>query len=72
MNNETALDRAPVESIVRPQTPIGWSDTDWLKHLEDKEKEYAENPFGCLHINQGSLDAMADSYAAEYDAAHGD
>jgi hypothetical protein len=25
----------------------------------------------CLHINQGSLDAAADAYEAEYNKAHG-
>lgn len=47
----------------RPPTPIGWSDTDWIKHLQ-------EHPLAGLHINQGSMDAAADAYEAEYNAAH--
>ena len=46
----------------RPPTPTGWSDTDWIKKLQDEE----ENPLGCLHINQGSFDAAADAYEEEY------
>ncbi len=29
------------------------------------------HPMSCLHINQGSLDAAADAYEAEYNKAHG-
>jgi len=46
----------------RPPTPTGWSDTDWIKKLQDDE----ENPLACLHINQGSFDAAADAYEEEY------
>ena len=31
----------------RPPTPVGWSDTDWLKHLEEmrqNEAAYARGP----------------------------
>ena len=45
----------------RPSTPVGWSDTDWIKHLEEKR-----HPLDCNHINQGSADAAADAYEAEY------
>lgn len=50
--------------MVRPQTPVGWSDTDWIKHLQDNEG----HPLMCLHINKGSLDAAAESYESEYSA----
>ena len=46
----------------RPPTPIGWSDTDWIKKLQGDE----ESPLACLHINQGSFDAAADAYEEEY------
>ena len=23
--------------VARPSTPVGWSDTDWIKHLQDQE-----------------------------------
>ena len=46
----------------RTPTPTGWSDTDWIKKLQDDE----ENPLACLHINQGSFDAAADAYEEEY------
>lgn len=46
----------------RPPTPIGWSDTDFIKHLEDQ----ARHPLEGLHINRGSVDAAADAYEAEY------
>ena len=50
--------------MVRPQTPVGWSDTDWIKHLQDHEG----HPLMCLHINKGSLDAAAEAYESEYNA----
>ena len=50
------------ENTTRPPTPVGWSDTDWLKHLQ-------EHPRAGMHINQGSMDAAADAYEAEYNAA---
>lgn len=34
-------------SFNRPPTPVGWSDTDWLKHLEEirqNEAAYARGP----------------------------
>ena len=52
----------------RPQTPMGWSDTDWLKHLED-QRAFSDHPLSSLHISQGSMDAAADAYEAEYKAA---
>ncbi len=36
----------------RPSTPVGWSDTDWIKHLQDQEP----HPLAGLHINQGSME----------------
>ena len=54
--------------VARPPTPIGWSDTDWIKHLQ--EHQNAAHPLAGLHINQGSMDAAADAYEAEYNAAH--
>lgn len=36
----------------RPPTPIGWSDTDWIKHLQ--ERQNAAHPLAGQHINQGS------------------
>ena len=54
--------------MARPPTPIGWSDTDWIKHLQ--EHQNAAHPLAGLHINQGSMDAAADAYEAEYNAAH--
>jgi hypothetical protein len=57
----------------RTPTPVGWSDTDWIKHIADQRKHEQEqpHPMSCLHINQGSLDAAADAYEAEYNKAHG-
>lgn len=52
----------------RPKTPAGWSDTDWIKHLQERG-EYP-HPLAAVHINQGSMDAAADAYEAEYNAAH--
>lgn len=49
-------------NALRPPTPVGWSDTDWIKHLEEREA----HPLECVHINQGSMDAYADAYEAEY------
>lgn len=38
---------------------------------DDEVPEYDEiHPLDGLHINQGSMDAAADSYEAEYTAAH--
>lgn len=53
------------DNSTRPPTPIGWSDTDWIKHLQGQ----GEHPLSGVHINQGSLDAAADAYEAEYNAA---
>ena len=52
-------------TTARPPTPTGWSDTDWLKHLQEQQ-----HPLAGLHINQGSMDAAADAYEAEYNARH--
>ena len=63
---DTALDRECLGlDGVRPPTPAGWSDTDWIKHLQEQEP----HPLAGLHINQGSMDAAADAYEAEYNAA---
>ena len=40
---------------------------DELEH----EAENGRHPLDGLHINQGSLDAAADAYEAEYNKAHG-
>ena len=67
---DTALDRERLglDGAKRPPTPVGWSDTDWIKHLQEQEKPH---PLAGQHINQGSLDAAADAYEAEYNAARG-
>ena len=54
------------ENTTRPPTPVGWSDTDWIKHLREQKESH---PLAGLHINQGSMDAAADAYEAEYYAA---
>ena len=54
------------ENTTRPPTPVGWSDTDWIKHLQERKESH---PLAGLHINQGSMDAAADAYEAEYNAA---
>lgn len=54
------------ENTTRPPTPVGWSDTDWIKHLQEQKESH---PLAGLHINQGSMDAAADAYEAEYYAA---
>ncbi len=56
------------ESNTRPPTPSGWSDTDWIKHLQERGEW--PHPLAGMHINQGSMDAAADAYEAEYNAAH--
>jgi hypothetical protein len=88
-----------VSGATRPPTPTGWSDTDWTKHLQERqhplqrlcarlaelldEDQWHEcealllsagvvptrHPLDSLHINQGSMDAAADAYEAEYNAA---
>jgi hypothetical protein len=67
---DTALDRERLglDGAKRPPTPVGWSDTDWIKHLQEQEKPH---PMAGQHINQGSMDAAADAYEAEYNAARG-
>ena len=62
-----------IDTRGRPPTPVGWSDTDWIKHLADWRKHDQEqpHPMAGLHINQGSLDAAADAYGDEYNKAHG-
>lgn len=61
-----------IENTIRPPTPMGWSDTDWLRHLQEwKERQVYEeftHPLAALHINQGSWDATADAYEAAYNA----
>jgi hypothetical protein len=65
---DTALDRERLglDGAERPPTPVGWSDTDWIKHLQEQE---GQHPLEGLHINQGSMDAAADAYEAEYNEA---
>ena len=64
---DAALDRERLGlDGVRPPTPAGWSDTDWIKHLQEQE---GQHPLEGLHINHGSLDAAADAYEAEYNEA---
>ena len=64
---DTALDRERLGlDGARPPTPTGWSDTDWIKHLQEQKEPH---PLAGLHINQGSMDAAADAYEAEYNAA---
>ena len=66
---EALYTRAQVEAMVcaqRPSTPVGWSDTDWINHLQEQE---GQHPLKWLHINKGSLDAAADAYEAEYNEA---
>lgn len=58
------------QNAIRPPTPVGWSDTDWLKYLHEQNKcnvyEESPHPLDGLHINKGSFDALADLYEAEY------
>ncbi len=46
----------------RQKTPTGWSDTDWIKHLDESDA----HPLACLHINIGSMDSAADAYEKAY------
>ena len=66
---DTALDRERLglDGAERPPTPAGWSDTDWIKHLQEQDEQ--PHPLAGQHINQGSLDAAADAYEAEYNKA---
>lgn len=68
---DTALDRERLglDGAKRPPTPVGWSDTDWIKHLQEQAEQ--PHPLAGQHINQGSMDAAADAYEAEYNAARG-
>lgn len=67
---DTALDRERLGlDGTRPPTPVGWSDTDWIKHLQEQAEQ--PHPLAGQHINQGSMDAAADAYEAEYNAARG-
>lgn len=59
---------ASAAQVTRPPTPVGWSDTDWIRHLQEQKEPH---PLEGLHINQGSMDAAADTYEAEYNAARG-
>ena len=63
---DTALDRERLglDGAKRPPTPVGWSDTDWIKHLQEQAEQ--PHPLAGQHINQGSMDAAADAYEAEY------
>jgi hypothetical protein len=64
---DTALDRERLglDGAERPPTPAGWSDADWIKHLQEQDEQ--PHPLAGQHINQGSLDAAAaDAYEAEY------
>lgn len=66
---DTALDRERLgmDGAERPPTPVGWSDTDWIKYLQEQDEQ--PHPLAGQHINQGSMDAAADAYEAEYNAA---
>jgi hypothetical protein len=72
MNDRGKRYDSPDGERSRAPTPVGWSDTDWIKHIADQRKHEQEqpHPMSCLHINQGSLDAAADAYEAEYNKAH--
>lgn len=54
---DTALDmeRLGLDGAKRPPTPVGWSDTDWIKHLQEQAEQ--PHPLAGQHINQGSMDA---------------
>ena len=43
--------------------------SDWIKHLQEQDEQ--PHPLAGQHINQGSMDAAADAYEAEYNAARG-
>jgi hypothetical protein len=66
---DTALDRERLglDGAKRPPTPVGWSDTDWIKHMQEQAEQ--PHPLAGQHINQGSMDAAADAYEAEYSEA---
>lgn len=68
---DTALDRERLglDGAERPPTPAGWSDTDWIKHLQEQDEQ--PHPLAGQHINQGSMDAAADAYETEYNTARG-
>ena len=57
---DTALDRERLgmDGAERPPTPVGWSDTDWIKYLQEQDEQ--PHPLAGQHINQGSMDAAAD------------
>lgn len=64
---DTALDRERLGlDGARPPTPVGWSDTDWIKRLQEQDEPH---PLAGQHISQCSMDAAADAYEAEYNAA---
>jgi len=50
---DTALDRERLglDGAKRPPTPVGWSDTDWIKHLQEQAEQ--PHPLAGQHINQG-------------------
>ena len=67
---DTALDRERLGlDGTRPPTPVGWSDTDCIKRLQEQDEQ--PHPLAGQHINQGSMNAAADAYEAEYNAARG-
>lgn len=64
---DAALDaESRARQTTRPPTPTGWSDTDWIRHMQEQKEAH---PLAGQHINQGSMDAAADAYEAEYNAA---
>lgn len=64
---DTALDRERLGlDGARSPTPAGWSDTDWIKHLQEQG---GPHPLAGQHINRGSMDAAADAYEAECNEA---
>jgi len=42
---DTALDRERLglDGAKRPPTPVGWSDTDWIKHLQEQPRPVRHN-----------------------------
>lgn len=55
---DSALDaERSARAGARPPTPVGWSDTDWIRHLQEQG---GPHPLAGQHINQGSMDAEAE------------
>ena len=67
--NMTASELKQLRALAQAATPVGWSDTDWIKYLQEQDEQ--PHPLAGQHINQGSMDAAADAYEAEYNAARG-